>query len=55
MENLFDRVGLAFLRLFGDLAGGNLSDVLLSDVGIVAAVVAAPLLMIYTVVSGPRN
>ena len=55
MGNLLDRVGLAFLRLFEDISGGNVTDVLIADIGIVVAVAAIPLIVIGTVIGGPRN
>ena len=55
MENFFDRILLAFARLFGDIAGGDFGDIAFSDLGIVVVVIALPLFTIMTLVGNPKN
>jgi hypothetical protein len=55
MDNILDRIWTAFQRLFADLSGGNFTDIALTDLGIVAMVVAVPLFTIMVVVGNPRN
>ena len=52
MEYILDRIELAFLRLFEDFSGANFG---VSNLGIVAAVIAVPLFMFGTIIGGPRN
>lgn len=55
LEKVLDRVLLAFLRLFGDIFGGNFGDILFSDLAVAATFTAVPLFTIWTVTAGRKN
>jgi len=48
MDNVLDYVRGAFQRLFFDISDGNFSDIALTDLGVVAMVIAIPLFTIAT-------
>ena len=55
MGYILERIGLAFVRLFESFSSANFGEILFSDVGIAAAVIAGPLFMFGSIIGGPRK
>ena len=55
MVNILERIELAFVRLFEGFSGANFGEILFSDLGIAAVVIAGPLFMFGSIIGGPRR